>query len=409
LAQQNLNVGTNPNDGTGDPVRTAMIKVQNNFSDLYTNYVSNAQLIANLASYQTLAGLAANVITVTSNSTNYVGSVSAANVVSNAQLAANLTGYVSAFQLSNNLANYQTTAGLSANVALLTSNNSIYLNGAPANAYVNTSGNYTFSGSITHNGNLVIGTSISLTANGSYGASGQVLTSNGSAVYWSTVGVNTAAQYTFTNTITHNGNLVIGTAAGLSANGGIGTAGQILTSNGTTAYWSSTANSANYIGSLPAANVVSNAQLAANLTSYPTSFQLSQNLANYALLSGATFTGSISATSLTVNNSVTVSGTVSSGYINVNSQTSGYTVANSDSGKVITVSSSSTVTITVPAGLPVGFRTIVTQLGTANVVLSNSAGLIFGSRTGNYTLSNTYTSASLLMTNSSFAVIDGAI
>ena len=49
------------------------------------------------------------------------------------------------------------------------------------------------------------------------------------------------------------------------------------------------------IGSLPAANVVSNAQLVANLANYPNTTNLTNNLANYALLSGATFTGNVAA------------------------------------------------------------------------------------------------------------------
>ena len=64
-----------------------------------------------------------SVYTGTSNNTAYVGSISAANVVSNAQLSANLS-------------NYQTTAGLSANVATLTSNNTNYFNGVPSSGYV---------------------------------------------------------------------------------------------------------------------------------------------------------------------------------------------------------------------------------------------------------------------------------
>ena len=157
-----------------------MIKVNENFTDLYDNYqtraglaanvvtmtsnntlyvgtvtavnvVSNAQLQANLANYltsvdltdyQTRAdlnanvaqlgyihstGLAANVVKLTANSTNFVGAVSAANVVSNAQLQANLSAY-------------QTTAGLAANVVLLTSNNSYYVNGkTESNLNVNSS------------------------------------------------------------------------------------------------------------------------------------------------------------------------------------------------------------------------------------------------------------------------------
>lgn len=37
MAQQTINVGTLPNDGTGDKLRDSMIKVDANFTDLYTN------------------------------------------------------------------------------------------------------------------------------------------------------------------------------------------------------------------------------------------------------------------------------------------------------------------------------------------------------------------------------------
>lgn len=232
------------------------------------NVVSNAQLSANLANYQTTAGLSANVATLTANNTSFVGSVSAANVVSNAQLSANLANYqtsaglaanvatltanntsfvgsvsaanvVSNAQLSANLANYQTTAGLAANVATLAANNASYLGGVAAANYVNTSGAYTLSGNLTFNGNVTIGTSAGLNANGTYGTSGQVLTSNGTTVYWSTVtggaGVNTDAQYTWTNTQTFSNTVFLNA---VSANGGLGTAGQVLTSNGSDTYWS---------------------------------------------------------------------------------------------------------------------------------------------------------------------------
>lgn len=35
MAQQNINVGTNPNDGTGDSLRLAMQKIQANFNELF--------------------------------------------------------------------------------------------------------------------------------------------------------------------------------------------------------------------------------------------------------------------------------------------------------------------------------------------------------------------------------------
>jgi len=96
------------------------------------NVVSNGQLQSNLASYQTLVGLAANVIVLTSNSANFIGSIPSSNVVTSAQLSGNLAGYVSSTQLSGNLANYQTSAGLSANVVLLAANSASYIGTLPA-------------------------------------------------------------------------------------------------------------------------------------------------------------------------------------------------------------------------------------------------------------------------------------
>jgi len=36
MAQEIINVGTSPNDGLGDPIRTAYIKCNDNFSELYS-------------------------------------------------------------------------------------------------------------------------------------------------------------------------------------------------------------------------------------------------------------------------------------------------------------------------------------------------------------------------------------
>ena len=52
MARQNVNIGTSPNKGNGDPLRTAFTKINNNFSELYAgNFLSptalNSSLIAN--------------------------------------------------------------------------------------------------------------------------------------------------------------------------------------------------------------------------------------------------------------------------------------------------------------------------------------------------------------------------
>lgn len=85
----------------------------------------------------------------------------------------------------------------------------------------------------------------SITANGvsSPGADFLLATDSGGNTYWKpqgAVSINTAAQYNWTNTQTFNANLTIATTAGLVANGGVGSAGQVLHSNGTSVYWSNT-------------------------------------------------------------------------------------------------------------------------------------------------------------------------
>ena len=79
----------------------------------------------------------------------------------------------------------------------------------------------------------------SLTANGSNGSSGQVLTSNSSGVYWSTISaggsVNSAAQYTWTNTQTFSANVTISSGQLLVTNAnpsGNAVSGSVLITGG---------------------------------------------------------------------------------------------------------------------------------------------------------------------------------
>jgi hypothetical protein len=134
-----------------------------------------------MSAYQTTAGLAANVALLTSNNSLYLGGVAAAS--------------------------YQLNSTLAANVATLSSNNALYLGGVAAASYVNTSGAYTITGIHTHNASLVLSLNSGISANGSFGANGQSLVSNGSAVYWSSPTINTAAQYTWSNIHTFSANV----------------------------------------------------------------------------------------------------------------------------------------------------------------------------------------------------------
>ena len=107
------------------------------------NFQANVVYVGNTTVYSTVN---TTNFTGTANNTLYVGSVAAANVVSNAQLSANLSSY-------------QTTAGLSANVAALASNNASYLGGVAAASYLVTNtaintGNVSVTGNITLTGNI---------------------------------------------------------------------------------------------------------------------------------------------------------------------------------------------------------------------------------------------------------------
>lgn len=94
-------------------------------------------------------GSTINVGTTTINSTIYSGTANNAN---------NLGGLGAASYVNTaTIADYQTTAGLSANVATLTSNNSLYLGGAAAAVYVNTSAGFTIAGIHAHTANVWVG------------------------------------------------------------------------------------------------------------------------------------------------------------------------------------------------------------------------------------------------------------
>lgn len=46
MAKEVINVGSVPNDGTGDPLRTAYIKCNNNFTELYARLQASAPISA---------------------------------------------------------------------------------------------------------------------------------------------------------------------------------------------------------------------------------------------------------------------------------------------------------------------------------------------------------------------------
>lgn len=156
------------------------------------------------------------------DNTAFVGTVSAANVVSNAQLQANLANYLTTATATST---YQTIAGLSANVATLTSANSTRLNAKlESGLNVNnalTANSSTFSGTAAYVGNNASSTGSQI----SFIHSPQL----GSPTwFWGSTDGATYRPYS----ATQFNSFGVGTAAS-------GTTGEIRATNNITAYFSS--------------------------------------------------------------------------------------------------------------------------------------------------------------------------
>ena len=138
-----------------------------------------------------------NTVNTTINATSFSGT--AANATNlNSQPA---TYYTSATNISSGtLADARLSANYSTGTAL-TANNASYLGTVAAASYVNTSGAYTITGMHTYSNGITFANTV--TANGSNGTSGQILTSSGATgnVYWSTItGATLNANNTDTQT-----------------------------------------------------------------------------------------------------------------------------------------------------------------------------------------------------------------
>lgn len=132
----------------------------------------------------------------------------------------------------------------------MTVNGSVIIGNSSSNVVINstsisyggvtaTDRSYTWTNTHTFTNTVAIG---ALSANGSLGLSSQVLTTNGSGIYWSSAGVNTNATYTWSNAHTFNGVVTLAQTA-------IGTVNNSL-----------------YLGGDAASSYVNNSILSANVS-----------------------------------------------------------------------------------------------------------------------------------------------
>ena len=198
---------------------------------------------------------------------------------------------------------YDATPGtLTANAAIITDANSLIDTLKVGTASVNSVINAT----TVSTSNVVI--SGSLKANGGIGTSGQVLYSNGSVSYWADLPASSGTVGGSNTYVQFNDSNGFGGTAGFTFNKTSNTlaVSNTVTVGGTTinsTVYAGTANNTSFVGSVSAANVVSNAQLSANLSNYQTTAGLSANVATLTA-NNANYLGGTAAASYQLNSTL---------------------------------------------------------------------------------------------------------
>ena len=299
--------------------------------------VNTAQLSGNLANYQTTVGLAANVTTMTANDTLYVGTVTAANVVSNTQLIANLANYYP----NSNPQNFINSTSLSVPATYVQNTDSRTLSGnltfTSANHNIQGTNLYITS-NLTFTGALIVAASANLMVNNFSVGNSTTNASVNSTIYTGTalnansaayLGTSLASAYQLNSalvanvaTMTANNSGYLGTVIASSYQLNSALAANVATL---------TANNTSFVGSTSAANVVSNTQLSSNLGNYQTTAGLAANVATLAANNSSYLGGTAAASyqlnstlaanvaTMTANNSTNFAGQAQGFYANVTS------------------------------------------------------------------------------------------
>ena len=363
------------------------------------------------ASYQTTAGLSANVATLTANNSSFLGGIAAAS-------------YVNSAQLSSNLTNYQTTAGLSANVATLTANNASFLGGIAAASYVNSAqlssnlGNYaaltgsTFSGTVNVGSNVTVNTSAFFVSNtlGNTTTTAGLISINGGAFRANSTAVNAAAviatsvNSTSVNTATANattsivvgGNVSINTSSFFVSNTSGNTnieAGSIVINGGAFSANSTVVNAVAIVAtSLRTGNSSGNVLISGNTLTISNGSISATGAASFGNITTSTNTANIGTTlyvvangNIGLGNSTPASKLRVEGNANISGQISSNTAIFGSTGLVadvaVTVSSNSTAAIFANSNIGVGVSA-VTSSGTAVFGRSNTGVAIQAVATG---------------------------
>lgn len=322
MAQQIIDVGNVANDGQGDPLRTAFIKTNQNFTELYNaggisgiaNGTSNITIAENGPIAMAVAGtddiLTVSVTgatvqgTLVGNTVCAVGNVHASYLYGNGTF---ITG------INNINANFLTGTTLSSNVTNSSLTNFGLISGMSVSGNVSVSGNITTANrvtaaNITSNGTLGVGSSATfgagITANGTISTTGNVVANNiiGTFVFAS---ISTTGDIQGGNLLTNG---LISAAGNVTGNYILGN-GSLLTGIGS-AY--SNANVAAYLPTYTGALTASTLSLSGNILS---NINTSANITgSYYFGNGSQLTG-VLATGIGVLPSLSVTGNAEIGNI----------------------------------------------------------------------------------------------
>ena len=225
-----------------------------------TNIFETGSNLTSLAVFSSIA-IGNSTVNTTVNSTAFSGTSNAATyVIANSGITSNASG-VFVTQGTGTVVNATGVHVNSAYINTISSNNSSYLGGLAASNYANTSAPL-ITTSVTV-GNATVNATVNSTSFTGTASNATNLNSQPGSYYTNATNIttgtlpyaqipaniiNTTAAFTITGVHTHNANVVIGTTAGLSANGGYGTSGQVLTTNGAGVYWSTAAGGGGSVG-----------------------------------------------------------------------------------------------------------------------------------------------------------------
>ena len=321
---------------------SAVVNTSGNFT-LSGNTIHNANLVANSTLYLGTStilyangstGTSGQVLTVNSTGGPYWSTVSGGGggtitgvTAGNGLTGGGTSGTVTLTALAANTTLYVSSSGIAVNTTTIASSNP----GSWANAtnglgsFINTSGNFTLSGNVAYNANLVanstlyLGTSTILYANGSTGTSGQVLTVNSTGgPYWSTVsggGGGTITGVTAGNGLTGGGTSGTVTLTALAANTTLYVSSSGIAVNTTTIASSNPGSWANATNGFGISGTAANANTLLTYTWAAPGVigSTTANSATFTTVTATTFTGSGSgltgtSTTLSVNNSVNFNG-----------------------------------------------------------------------------------------------------